>query len=80
MQETLEYILKLVCNFHDTNFSMLLDMENKYHTNRFIPDGYGVKKISNRLLKTFNIIRSYKIDWEKAEMEKIRNKHKVKAR
>lgn len=69
-----------VCNFHNPSFSILLDLENKYNENGIIPQGLGVQRISNKLHKTFGIIRAYKIDWEKAEMEKMRQKHKVKSR
>ena len=67
-----------VCNFYDRQISFLIEAEERYNKNNTLP--IGVNYLSNRLNNVFNLIRSYKHDWEKAEMEKIKAKNKIRTK
>ena len=67
-----------VCNFYDRQVSFLIDLEDKYHKTGNMP--MGVSYLSNRLNNVFSLIRSYKLDWEKAEMEKMKSKNKIRTK
>jgi hypothetical protein len=67
-----------VCNFYDRQIMFLIGLEDSFNKTSNLPASSGARFLSNKLNNVFNLIRMYKIDYEKAEMEKAKQKSKLK--